>query len=91
MTPILAKCGRYHYQQIVMSQLSIKNLTALARWNTVYHSIPLSLNTIWRDHQLFYFLQGCCNFPGRSFYYHPSTSWKARKISIPPANSTPYN
>ena len=57
---------------LFMSQLSIKHFTTLVRWNTVYHSIKFSLNTFWWDHQLFCFFQGCCGFPSRSFYYHPS-------------------
>ena len=73
---------------LFMSQLSIKHITTHSRWSTVYHSIQFSLNNIWWDHQLFYFLQGCCDFPGRSFCYHPSTLSKSRKISthllIPP-------
>ena len=54
-----------------MNQLSI--FTTLVRWNTVYHSIQFSFSSTCWDHQLFYFLQGCCDFPGRSFYYHSST------------------
>ena len=97
--PILAKCGHYHYQPnltvifipLLISQRSIKHFTSLVRWNTVYRSIEFSLNTIWWDHQLFYFHQGSCNFPGRFFYYHPSTLWKSRKISTPLLIPPPCN
>ena len=65
---------------LFMSQLSIKHFTTLVRWNTVYHSIQSSLNTIWWDHKLFYFLQVYGNFPGGSFYHLPSTLWKSRNI-----------
>ena len=59
-------------------------------WKTVYYSIQISLNTIWWDYQLFYFLQVCCNIPGRLCYYHPSSLWKSRKYPLPD-KSTLYN
>ena len=76
---ILAKCGHHQYQQncscpfdlIIQQSTHHQALHNPFRWNTVYHSIQFLLNTIWWDHQLLYFLQDCCNFPIRSFYYLP--------------------
>ena len=51
--------------------LFIRQFTTLIGWNTGNHSIQFSLNEICWAHHFFYFLQGCWDFPYRSFYYHP--------------------
>ena len=53
----ISKVSTVIFISLLISQLSIKHFTALVSWNTVYHSIQFSLNTIWWDRKLLYFLQ----------------------------------
>jgi len=91
MTLSLPKYGCNHYQRhfiviliaFFIIHLFIKHFTTLIRWNTVNHSIHSSLHTICWDHHLFYFRQGCWDFPGRPLQYHPPTLWKSRRYDHP--------
>ena len=70
-TPYSAKCGHHHYQQNIH-----RRFHPVIHESTLYqasHSLSggklpttpsNSLNTKCWYHQLFYFLQGWCNFPG---------------------------
>ena len=61
----------------------------LSDWTQSTTQSNFRLTPNWLYHQRIYFIQGYCNFPGRSLYYHPSTLWKSRINIHSPANSTP--